>query len=127
MGYHVRPTAAAAGLGRTEMKTRGNDLDDQAKSGTLAACLTAMGSALMTGFLLFLNGGGVLAAVNTLASGGLEELNDDRFSQFLVLFGPVLMVVVQWMMIDYLRAHLGFWTVSRAANRKLTRQSQESV
>ena len=102
----------------TDMKTRGNDLDDQAKSGTLAACLTAMGSAVTTGFLLFLNGGVVLAAVNTLASGGLEELNDDRFSQFLVLFGPVLMVVVQWIMIDYLRTHLGRSRGRRRAEQK---------
>jgi len=80
--------------------------EEQAKSGTVAACLTALGSALITGFLLFLDGGVVLAAINTLVSGGLEELNDDRFTQFIVLFCPVVMVVVQWMMIDYLRAHL---------------------
>jgi len=80
--------------------------DDQPRSGIVAACFAALGSALMTGFLLFLDGGVVLAAINTLASGGLTELNDDRFSQFIVLFCPVVMVVIQWMMIDYLRAHL---------------------
>lgn len=81
--------------------------DEKAPTGTHAAgCMAAVGSALLTGFLLFLNGGVVLAALNALSSGGLVMLRNESFSQFAVLFGPVVLVVIQWMMIDYLRTHL---------------------
>jgi hypothetical protein len=80
---------------------------EKASTGTLAAgCMAAVGSALLTGFLLFLNGGVVLAALNALSSGGFTMLRNESFSQFAVLFGPVILVVIQWMMIDYLRTHL---------------------
>lgn len=65
-----------------------------------------MGSALLTGFLLFLNGGVVLATLNALSSGGLVFLRNKSFSQFVVLIGPVVLVIIQWIMIDYLRARL---------------------
>jgi hypothetical protein len=61
---------------------------------------------MLTGFLLFLNGGVVLAALNALSSGGFVILRNESFSQFAVLFGPVVLVVIQWVMIDYLRTHL---------------------
>lgn len=82
--------------------------DDKSLNRTTVAagCFAALGSALLTGFLLFLNGGVVLAALNALSSGGLTILRNESFSQFAVLFGPVVLVVIQWMMIDYLRTRL---------------------
>jgi len=79
---------------------------EPASEGYAAGCLAASGSALLTGLLLFLNGGVVLALLNALASGGMTFVRDERFSQFVVLFVPVVMVVFEWIMIDYLRARL---------------------
>jgi hypothetical protein len=80
--------------------------DDESRYGQAAGCLAACGSALLTGFLLFLNGGVVLAALNALSSGEFVFLRNESFSQFVVLIGPVFLVIVQWMMIDYLRTRL---------------------
>lgn len=80
--------------------------EESTRGGQAAGCLAAFGSAVLTGFLLFLNGGVVLAALNALSSGGLTFLRDERFSQFIVLIGPVILVVIEWMMLDYLRMHL---------------------
>lgn len=80
--------------------------EESNREGQVAGCLAAFGSALLTGFLLFLNGGVVLAALNALSSGGLTFLRDERFSQFIVLIGPVILVVIEWVMLDYLRTHL---------------------
>lgn len=86
---------------------RETGLSEKVSSGASAAgCLAALGSALMTGFLLFLNGGVVLAALNALSSGGVIWLRNESFSQFIVLIGPVILVVIQWMMLDYLRTRL---------------------
>ncbi len=82
-------------------------MDDQpTRGGQAAGCLAAVGSASLTGFLLFLNGGVVLAALNAMSSGGLVFLRNESFSQFAVLIGPVILVVIQWLMIDYLRTRL---------------------
>lgn len=74
----------------------------------MAGCLAAMGSAALTCFLLFLNGGVVLATLNALSSSsrGLVYLRNESFSQFVVLIGPVILVIIQWMMIDYLRTRV---------------------
>ncbi|MGV3484145.1 MAG: hypothetical protein ACO1RT_06995 [Planctomycetaceae bacterium] len=77
--------------------------DEQNDSSRIAGCLAAVGSALLTGFLLFLNGGVVLASLNALSSGGLTFLRNESFSQFVVLIGPVILVIIEWIMIDYLR------------------------
>ncbi len=82
-------------------------MEDETELGSTAkGCLAACGSALLTGFLLFLNGGVVLAALNTMASGGLMRLRQESVAQFIVLFVPVVLVVIEWVMIDYLRTHL---------------------
>lgn len=80
--------------------------NDISPNGEAAGCLAAIGSALLTGFLLFLNGGVVLAGLNAMSSGGLIFLRNESFSQFVVLIGPVILVIFQWMMIDYLRTRL---------------------
>jgi len=76
------------------------------RQGHAAGCLAAIGSASLTGFLLFLNGGVVLAAINSLAAGGMTFLRDERFSQFIVLFAPVVLVIFEWIMLDYVRTRI---------------------
>ncbi len=65
-----------------------------------------MTAALVSCFLLFLNGGVVMALVNALDDWGFTYTADDRITQFIVLIGPVLLLVIQWMMIDYVTARL---------------------
>lgn len=82
-------------------------MDDQPIGVNAATgCLAVFASAMLTGLLLFLNGGVVLATLNALSSGGFAILRDERVTQFLVLIGPVVMVVIQWIMIDYVRTRL---------------------
>jgi hypothetical protein len=71
-------------------------------SGCLIVLLSATGSCL----LLFLNGGVTMAFINLLNESGYTLVRDDRISQFAVLVGPVILLIIQWWMIDYLRVHL---------------------
>ncbi len=71
-----------------------------------AGSLIATGSALLTGFLLFINGSLVMAILAALAQSGPKWLSKPAFSQFMLFAMPVLLVVVEWMMIDYVRARL---------------------
>ncbi|HBJ37270.1 MAG TPA: hypothetical protein DDZ51_21445 [Planctomycetaceae bacterium] len=73
---------------------------------TTSGCLLILASALLSCVLLFLNGGLTMALINAVGERGYNWLNDDRITQFLVLVGPVLLLVIQWTMIDYLRTHL---------------------
>lgn len=84
-------------------------------SATIAAgCLIAGSVALLTCLMLFVNGSLVLAILTALEGQGPRWFRDPRVSQFLLFAVPVLLVVVQWKLIDYLR-------------RKLRRRSHESV
>jgi len=47
-----------------------------------------------------------MALINAIGERGYTWVGDDRITQFLVLVGPVLLLVIQWSMIDYLRTHL---------------------
>src|SRR5690606_30081530 len=73
---------------------------------TSSGRVVVMTSALISCVLLFLNGGVVMAVVHALDDRGFRFASDDRITQFLVLIGPVLLLIIQWMMIDYLRARL---------------------
>jgi len=68
-------------------------------------------SALVSCVLLFLNGGMTMALINAAGERGHNWVTNDRITQFLVLFGPVLLLVIQWSMIDYLRSRLQRRTV----------------
>ena len=68
-----------------------------------AGCLIATGSAVLTGFLLFINGSLVMAILAALAQSGPEWMAKPAFSQFMLFAMPVLLVVIEWMMIDYVR------------------------
>lgn len=72
--------------------------------GTAATgCLLALGSALLTCLMLFINGSLVMGILAALATTGPAFLSDERFRQFVLFSLPVLLAIVQWMMIDYVR------------------------
>lgn len=69
-----------------------------------SGCLLLALSALLSCGMLFLNGGVTMALINAAGERGYGWVNDDRITQFLVLVSPVLLLVAQWWMIDYLRS-----------------------
>lgn len=73
---------------------------------TASGCFTIMLYALLSSVLLFLNGGLTMALINALGEREHAWVNDDRITQFLVLIGPVILLIFQWVMIDYLKTHL---------------------
>jgi len=76
------------------------------RSTVTAGCFIAVGSAALTGLMLFINGSLVMAILQALASSGTLWVNKPAFNQFLLFALPVMMVVIEWMMIDYVRTRL---------------------
>ena len=68
--------------------------------------LFAVGSTLLTCFLLFINGGLVSAICNAAILANLAGMQTAGVHQFLLFVGPVFLVVIQWMMIDYVTSRL---------------------
>ena len=54
--------------------------------------------------MLFINGSMVLAFLTVLASLGSIWTHDLRFVQFMLFVVPVLLAVIEWVMIDYVRS-----------------------
>lgn len=73
------------------------------KSTLATGCLSAIASASITCFMLFVNGALVMAILTAIAQSGPEWAGNAEFTQFMVFTTPVAMVVAQWMMIDYVR------------------------
>ena len=69
-------------------------------------CLFAIASTLLTCLLLFINGGLVQAAYAMLTPSGPAILRDAKVSQFVLFVGPVLLVVIEWVMIDFVTSRL---------------------
>lgn len=69
--------------------------------GIANGCLFAIASTLVTCLLLFINGGLVAAICEVTMDSGPIWLTDSRTVQFVLFVGPVCLVVVQWVMIDY--------------------------
>ncbi len=67
---------------------------------------------MLSGVLLFLNGAVVLAIINALSASHSPLIDivvkNEKWTQFLVLCGPVIMLIFEWMMFDYLRAVLTY-------------------
>lgn len=81
-----------------------NQQVDPDPSGSMAAgCLLALGSALLTCLMLFINGSLVMALLGAFAAAGPSWIAKPEFSQFMLFLIPVVLVVIQWMMIDYVR------------------------
>lgn len=69
-------------------------------------CLFVIASTLLTCLLLFINGGLVQAAYAVLAPTGPALMGNPRVSQFVLFTVPVLLVVVEWVMIDFVIGRL---------------------
>lgn len=81
--------------------------DDADHRGSVAAgCAVAMVSALVTCFMLFINGSFVWALLSALANSGPSWASKPELSQFLLFLLPVLMVIAEWIMIDYVRSRM---------------------
>jgi hypothetical protein len=68
-----------------------------------AGCAIGIGSALFTCLLLYLNGSLVLAVISALNKTGDSWLKDESLAQCVLFLVPVVLVVIEWMMIDYVR------------------------
>ncbi len=73
------------------------------RSTMTAGCVMAIGSALLTCLLLYINGSLVMAVLTALARSGPAWASKPEFSQFVLFLVPVLLVIAEWMMIDYVR------------------------
>lgn len=69
-------------------------------------CLYAATSTAVTCVLLFINGSMVTAIYSAAAETGPAVMHDPRLIQFVLFVGPVLLVVAEWMMIDYVLGRL---------------------
>ncbi|TWU60390.1 hypothetical protein Poly51_06650 [Rubripirellula tenax] len=76
------------------------------RSTVSAGCILAIGSALVTSFMLFINGSLVMALISVVSQAGPEWASNAQLSQFLLFTLPVILVIIEWMMIDYVRTRL---------------------
>lgn len=74
---------------------------DQAGLGIPRGCAFALASTLLTCGLLFINGALVSALCTAASDSWPTLLSDHRVLQFLLFVGPVVLVIIEWMMIDY--------------------------
>lgn len=71
-----------------------------------SGCMVALAWAVVACLLLFINGGLVLALLLEFeAEFDGTWLRDERVAQLLVLIGPVVLLVMQWWLIDKLRSY----------------------
>ncbi len=78
------------------------DVREPPLSGSAAGCLYGLVVAVVTGAMLFINGSIVLVFVKALAQSGSALASRKDVAQLLLLTVPVVMVVVEWKLIDYL-------------------------
>ncbi len=76
------------------------------RSTITAGCVMAFASAVLTCVMLFINGSLVLAILTAISRSGPSWASKPEFSQFMLFIIPVLLVVAEWMMIDYVRTRL---------------------
>jgi uncharacterized membrane protein YhdT len=62
-----------------------------------------LGSATLTCLLLLVNGSLVMAVLDSVPNTAPSWARKPEFVQFMLFLMPVLLVVVQWIMIDYVR------------------------
>ena len=71
-----------------------------------AGCAFTLGSAAMTCLLLLVNGSLVMALLDSVPNTAPAWARKPEFVQFMLFALPVLLVVVQWITIDYVRGRL---------------------
>ena len=78
-------------------------------SGTIVSgCLWSLVSAVITAIMLFVNGSFVLALVTVLVKTDVPYIGNDGLTQALLFTIPVVMVIIEWLMLDYVRSRLSF-------------------
>ncbi|MEM9825969.1 MAG: hypothetical protein AAF958_05245 [Planctomycetota bacterium] len=80
-----------------------------------AGCLWSLTTGLITATMLFINGSFVLALVSVLVNNDVPIIGNERLAQVLLFTVPVVMAVVEWWMLDYVRKRVTF---SRYRTRK---------
>lgn len=77
-------------------------MDDESPQalGCFSGCLYVLGLTLVASALLFVNGGMVLAVFRSLSHLLPSSFSDQRIVQFVLFVAPVLLLVLQWMMLD---------------------------
>ncbi|TWT76566.1 hypothetical protein CA13_70610 [Planctomycetes bacterium CA13] len=73
------------------------------KTDALLGCLATLGSVSVTCVLLFLNASFVMAVMKLIEPQFPSWMDRPGTNQFLLFSIPVVLVVVEWMLIDYAR------------------------
>ncbi|EMB14328.1 hypothetical protein [Rhodopirellula europaea] len=66
-------------------------------------CLMSLSSVALSCGLLLINGAFVMACLSALSAAGVPWFQSEEASQFILFGGPVALLIIQWMMLDYLR------------------------
>ncbi len=69
-------------------------------AGCFSGCLYVLGVTLVACTLLFINGGMVLALFRSLSDSLPSFFSNQRMVQFVLFVAPVLLLVLQWMVVD---------------------------
>lgn len=83
--------------------------------GMLTNSASAFASAAVSGVLLFINGSFVLALTTVLGASEVPLMSKAEFAQTLLFTLPFAMLVIEWMMIDYIRRHVTIGSISSAS------------
>jgi len=77
-------------------------------------CLMISVSAVVSCGLLVINGGLVMAILSAIAAGGVNWVQNEKFSQFVLFAAPIGLLILQWMLLDTLR-----WIIRRRKKAKI--------
>lgn len=67
-------------------------------------CLAVTGSAVLSCVLLLVNAALMMAILAAAEAAGVVWMQTEGAAQLVLFAGPVAVLIIQWMMIDYLRA-----------------------
>lgn len=98
---------SSAGSGTTNHNQVGSDEWIGAKRFELTdvagGCVVATASAVISCVLLVINGAFIMALLSVVAGSGQAWITNEKLSQFLLFSCPVLLLFIQWWLIDTLR------------------------
>jgi len=72
-------------------------------SGCFTGCFYVLGVAAMACLLLFINGGMVMAFFEAATETGPRWLRNKQLMQFTLFVAPVVLLILQWMIFDFVR------------------------
>ena len=103
-GWGVPPIKSRMGFFANQIRLfLTTETEPPVRSTIAPGCVFALASALVTCLLLFVNGSLALAFLKALAKSGSGWAHDPRLMQFVLLFLPVILVVIEWAIFDYVR------------------------